>query len=129
MYDAGKVVGGLVVFLILVTSPLWFNAISATSEEVPELQPPPNGAEQCVEAKDSMRESHMDLLNEWRDVVVREGRRDYVSSHSGVTYDMSLTRTCLSCHSNKAEFCDACHTYMAVDPYCWDCHVVPKEGQ
>jgi hypothetical protein len=41
---------------------------------------------------------------------------------------MSLTRTCLDCHSNKAEFCDRCHTYMAVDPYCWDCHVEPKEA-
>jgi hypothetical protein len=59
--------------------------------------------------------------------VVREGRRDYVSTLSGTTYDMSLSRTCMDCHSNKADFCDRCHDYLAVNPYCWDCHVEPKE--
>ena len=29
---------------------------------------------------------------------------------------MSLTRTCMDCHSNKAEFCDRCHNYLAVRP-------------
>ena len=64
--------------------------------------------------------------NQWRDDVVRKGEREYVSSSNGKIFDMSLSRTCMDCHSNKAEFCDACHTYMAVSPYCWDCHVEPK---
>ena len=38
---------------------------------------------------------------------------------------MSLTNTCLGCHSNKAQFCDQCHNYLEVTPYCWDCHVDP----
>jgi hypothetical protein len=42
---------------------------------------------------------------------------------------MSLTGTCLDCHSDKEKFCDACHTYSAVDPYCWDCHVIPEEAK
>ena len=129
MYDAGKVLGGLVIFLVLVTSPLWFNALSDAPADVPEMQKPLNGSTQCVEATDYMRASHMDLLNEWRDVVVREGTRDYVSDLSGATFDMSLSRTCMDCHSNKAEFCDTCHDYMAVSPYCWDCHVEPQEVQ
>ena len=29
---------------------------------------------------------------------------------------MSLSNTCLDCHSNKAEFCDNCHTYASVKP-------------
>jgi hypothetical protein len=102
--------------------------LTAESPEVPVLQPPPNGAKECVEAKDFMRSDHMNLLNRWRDEVVRKGNRDYVST-SGETYDISLSRTCMKCHSNKADFCDACHTYMAVTPYCWDCHVEPKEAQ
>ncbi len=70
--------------------------------------------------------NHMDLLNEWRDTVVRKGERRYVSA-SGRAFDMSLTRTCMSCHTSKKEFCDSCHNYLAVVPYCWDCHVEPKE--
>jgi hypothetical protein len=40
---------------------------------------------------------------------------------------MSLQNTCMQCHPNKAEFCDRCHNYASVKPYCWDCHVEPKE--
>jgi hypothetical protein len=40
---------------------------------------------------------------------------------------MSLTNTCLDCHPNKDTFCDRCHNYMAVSPYCWDCHIVPEQ--
>ncbi len=127
MYDASKIVAGLVVFLILVTSPLWYNAASGSSVAAPQLKLPTDST-QCVEATEFMRASHMDLLNQWRDDVVRTGQRDYVSSLNGKTYDMSLTRTCLDCHRDKAGFCDACHTYLAVDPYCWDCHVERKEA-
>jgi len=128
MYDAGKIIAGVAVFLLVVTSPLWYNGLTASPSDVPELAAPPNGAERCVEDAATMRSTHVDLLNEWRELVVREGRRDYVSESTGRTFDMSLSRTCMDCHSNKSEFCDRCHTYMAVDPYCWDCHVEPKEG-
>jgi len=124
MYDAGKIIVGLVIFLVLVTSPLWYNLVSGSPVTAPELQYPTDST-QCVEAKDYMRASNMDLLN----AVVREGRRDHVSALTGKSYDMSLSRTCMDCHDNKAQFCDACHTYMAVTPYCWDCHVEPKEVQ
>ena len=129
MYDLGKVIVGLAIFLVLATSPLWINALSEGDSAAPEIKSPPNGATTCVKDKDWMRSSHMDLLNEWRDDVVRREDRWYVFEVDGVetTVRKSLTETCLSCHSNKTEFCDACHTYAAVDPYCWNCHVLPKE--
>jgi hypothetical protein len=127
MYDAGKIIAGLVVFLVLVTSPLWYNAVFATTVAPPKLVLPTNGSTRCVEDTATMRASHMDLLNQWRDEVVRHDERVFVSPLDGVRYDKSLTRTCLGCHTNKKTFCDACHTYMAVSPYCWDCHVAPKE--
>ena len=128
MYDASKIVAGLAVFVLLATSPLWYNAISAAPSDAPELQQPPNGSTECVEATDYMRANHMDLLDQWRDTVVREGVRTYTSEMSGKTFNMSLSDTCLDCHSDKKQFCDACHTYSAVDPYCWDCHVIPEEA-
>jgi hypothetical protein len=35
----------------------------------------------------------------------------------------------MGCHVNKSEFCDRCHDYTAVTPYCWECHVEPREVQ
>ncbi|MDX1708870.1 MAG: sulfate reduction electron transfer complex DsrMKJOP subunit DsrJ, partial [Desulfobacterales bacterium] len=67
------------------------------------------------------------LLDVWRDAVVREGKRIYVNP-AGKEFNMSLSNTCLDCHSNKAEFCDRCHNYASVRPYCWSCHIEnPKE--
>jgi len=129
MYDTGKIVAGLAVFVVLATSPLWYNALSAAPPGAPELQKPTNGSTECVEATDYMRASHMMLLDRWRDTVVRDDVRTYTSELSGKTYDKSLSGTCLDCHSDKTQFCDACHTYSVVDPYCWDCHVIPKEAE
>ena len=78
-----------------------------------------------MKSADYMRTLHMDLLNEWRDEVVREGARYYTAS-SGKKYEMSLSNTCIDCHSNKTEFCDQCHNYLAVTPYCWECHIEPE---
>ena len=128
MYDASKIVAGLAVFVVLATSPLWFNALNAASPEAPVLQQPTNGSTECVEDSEYMRANHMDLLDQWRDTVVREDIRTYTSK-AGKDYNMSLSDTCLDCHSKKEQFCDACHTYSAVTPYCWDCHVIPEEGQ
>jgi len=72
----------------------------------------------CVESKEFMRAEHMKLLNDWRDSAVRDGARVYVNSE-GKAYTISLQNTCMHCHSNKKKFCDECHTYMAVSPYCW----------
>ena len=128
MYDAGKIIVGIVVFVVLATSPLWFNALTAETPEAPELQLPTNGSTACVESTEYMRAEHMDLLNQWRDTVVRDNQRTYVSELTGKEYEMSLQKTCMNCHSNKAEFCDACHNYAAVQPYCWSCHVEPAEA-
>lgn len=127
MYDTGKVIIGIIVFLALITFPIWYNVATGKATYVPELEKATKG-ETCVADTVYMRASHMDLLNNWRDTVVRRGQRVYTSPE-GIKYNMSLTSTCLDCHSDKAGFCDRCHTYMGVDPYCWDCHIIPKELQ
>ena len=124
MSDALKIIAGLVIFLVIVTSPMWYHLVSGTTPDAPELEMPVD-AKECVEATAYMRTYHMDMLNEWRDDVVRDGDRTHVSP-DGVEYDKSLSRTCMSCHSDKEKFCDRCHDYAGVTPYCWDCHVEPK---
>ena len=125
MYDAGKVIIGLIVFLALITFPTWYNVATGKADYVPELAKATKG-ETCVADVEYMKASHMDMLNQWRDVVVREGKRVYTAP-DGRKFNMSLTRTCLDCHTDYEGFCQKCHLYMGVDPYCWDCHIIPKE--
>ncbi len=130
MYDAGKIIFGLIIFVVLVTVPLYSNVGKTTAVPEPSIDTPliqMLDQKECVESRSFMRANHMQLLDDWRDSVVRDGNRFYVGA-GGKKYLMSLQNTCLSCHSNKKQFCDRCHSYTNVKPYCWDCHIVPKEN-
>ena len=127
MYDKGKVIAGLVIFAVLLTFPFWYNLGKAAPAPEIKLSAKAKAAGACVESKEFMRTEHMQLLNVWRDEVVRSAKRVYTNS-SGKQFEMSLSNTCLDCHSEKAEFCDKCHNYASVTPYCWDCHIDPKEA-
>ena len=127
MYDAGKIIPGLVVFVILLAFPVWYNVASGWTGQTPEPQIATE-EDQCVETAQYMRDNHMRMLDEWRQSVVRDGNRIYTSSE-GDKYEISLTGTCMTCHPNKTEFCDRCHDYAGIEPDCWDCHIQPEEGQ
>ncbi|MBN2061582.1 MAG: sulfate reduction electron transfer complex DsrMKJOP subunit DsrJ [Deltaproteobacteria bacterium] len=127
MYDGGKIITGLVIFFVLLLFPVWYQLGKAAKAPDPELTEQARQAGQCVEETPFMRTQHMKLLDSWRNEVVRDAERYYVSEN-GKAYDKSLQLTCMECHSNKTKFCDQCHDYMGVDPFCWDCHIVPKEN-
>jgi hypothetical protein len=125
MYDGGKIIAGIIIGLIVLTFPIWYThgkAIKRPEVKLPEKE------KQCVQPGAYMKTKHMQLLDLWRDSVVRVAQRSYVAP-SGTEYDMSLQNTCMSadCHAKKTEFCDRCHNYAGVVPYCWDCHIPPKE--
>jgi hypothetical protein len=130
MYDTAKVIIGILIFLVLFTSPFWFSKATGQAGYPPDLEIYTKnipGKDRCVMPTEYMRSSHMELLNSWRNSVVRDGQRIHISP-DGRKFNKSLTGTCLGCHPNKEEFCDRCHNYMAVGtPDCWDCHVVPEE--
>ncbi|MDI6815055.1 MAG: sulfate reduction electron transfer complex DsrMKJOP subunit DsrJ [Dehalococcoidales bacterium] len=124
MYDADKIIPGLIIFFCLITFPIWYSAASGKATYVPKPEIVTE-EKQCIEPRQYMRCEHMALLNCWRESVVHQGIRTYVAS-DGKEYNISLIGTCLGCHSNKAEFCDKCHNYVGVKPNCWDCHTPPK---
>lgn len=127
MHNGGKIFIGLIIFLILITFPIWYNVANDRAGYSPELEKAVRG-DNCVRDSAWMKANHMDLLNDWRDQVVREDVR-FETGPDGIRYERSLSNTCLSCHQNKDQFCDKCHDYLGVDPYCWECHIVPKEIQ
>ena len=130
MFDGGKIWTLLVIFLALLLFPLWYqkgNTVEAPEPELTAYAIEKNDGK-CVESKDFMTTQHMKLLDQWRNEVVRDGERIYFNSE-GKKFDKSLQLECMECHSNKSKFCDSCHDYAGVSPFCWDCHIEPKESE
>ena len=128
MKDRNKILAGLVIFIAVVTLPFWFNMGKAAPAPELELTAKAKAAKTCVMPTAYMKAEHMQLLDVWRHNVVRNGERAFVNAE-GKLFNMSLSNTCLDCHSNKAEFCDRCHNYASVRPYCWDCHIDNPKGE
>ena len=124
MYDGGKIITGLMIFVLFVTFHIWYNHGYAVA--IPKVEKAKYG-EQCVLPADVMRAEHMQLLNEWRDQVLRTGDRSFNVEVNGKKYQQSLMNTCMQCHTSKEKFCDTCHEYVSVVPYCWDCHIAPED--
>ncbi len=125
MYDGPKIITGIVIFLVIVTFPIWYNVASGKADYQPDPKLPAT-EKSCVMDTAYMKANHMDLLNTWRDEVVRNGERVF-TAQDGRKYNKSLTGNCLGCHESKADFCDQCHNYVGVAPYCWNCHVDPEK--
>jgi hypothetical protein len=131
MYDSRKIIAGLVIFIFLMTVPVWYNAFSKGGGR-PVIELPKGDCNRCVLPKGEMKAKHMQILDQWRDEVVREGSRYYkhqCKDNTTMLRQKSLTKGCLAsdCHKSKKDFCDKCHNYVGVSNYCWDCHVIPKE--
>jgi len=129
MYKGHRIIIFLVLFLCLMLTPMLLNVGRASEAPTPSLDTPEinglasiEGYVQCVESNEFMRAEHMQLLDAWRTENVRHGGVVYTNS-LGLAFEASLENTCLSCHSNRTEFCDTCHTYVAVEPECWNCHI------
>lgn len=134
MYNSGKIIIGILIFLGIATYPVYSNIWKPPVKppelelKTPEIEKLPEAERKCIEPKEFMKAEHMKLLNEWRDSATRDGKRLFINSE-GKAFSISLQNTCMKCHSNKKKFCDRCHTYVGVNPYCWDCHVAPKEEE
>ncbi len=128
MYDGWKIIIGIIIFAGLMIFPILYDTGKATPPPEPKIDTPEiqkMEVKQCIEPKEHMKSEHMQILNDWRDRVVRDGKTIYIAS-DGKQYTISLQNTCMKCHSNKDKFCDECHNYAAVSPYCWDCHIEPE---
>ncbi|MCL1915992.1 MAG: sulfate reduction electron transfer complex DsrMKJOP subunit DsrJ [Desulfovibrionaceae bacterium] len=123
MYNVKAILTGLLVFMAIFTSPFWLNQLGVDYKR-PALAMPV-GEKECLAPTDYMRGEHMRLLNEWRDLALRQGERLYTDAR-GRTWEINLQNTCQGCHNDRAAFCDACHVSNSVSPYCWNCHLEAK---
>ena len=129
MYDGGKIIAGLIIGVGLLVYPFWPSAGKYSGKAPdPQLTEKAKEAKVCVADTSFIRRDHMKLLDLWRQEVVRDAEQ-YYTAKDGKVYYKSLQVTCMECHSNKTKFCDQCHNYMDIAPYCWNCHIAPKENQ
>lgn len=126
MHDKPIIVVGLALLLAALAFPVWYAFAAGRSAGPPALELP--GGSRCVEDAAYMRAHHMELLRRWRDTVVRQGQTTYVSKAFGDRHAISLSGTCLGCHTNQRGFCNQCHSYVNGRPSldCWNCHVDPR---
>lgn len=125
MYNGGKIIIGLIIFLALAAFP--FYAKTGKPVEKPaELTAGTDDMHIGDVPLNHIRAEHMKILDRWRDEVVRGGERFTVFEDMEI--EKSIQKGCLECHS-KSESCDKCHTYAGVKLYCWGCHFTKEEGQ
>lgn len=125
----GLITLGIVIFVIGTTFPFWYGKGKSSPAPVLGLDTPVIARlpeKRCVEDTSFMRLNHMKMLNTWRDEAVREGRRLYTAK-DGRIFEKSLSGTCITCHSDREQFCNRCHNYVGARPTCFSCHVVPGE--
>ena len=126
MYNAGKIIIGLIIFL-------GSDHCSRSGTTSGRAATPPKlevgtQEKQCVESTPYMKSSHMQLLDTWRDEVVRNGKRVYINS-TGKTFDMSLQNTCTKCHAKKDAILRSMPHLRGRSPKCWDCHIAPDRAR
>ena len=76
LFDRNKVIAGLVIFVVMITIPLWQNlgktvAAPAPSLDTPVIKKLAEKDKKCVMPTEWMRANHMQMLVDWRDNVVR----------------------------------------------------------
>ncbi|MBQ9537491.1 MAG: sulfate reduction electron transfer complex DsrMKJOP subunit DsrJ [Desulfovibrionaceae bacterium] len=126
LYNKSAVYIGIVILVILLTSPFWVGLFGHNYTSTGITTPKDQAT--CIENADFMRAQHMRLLNEWRDKALRDETRTYVAT-DGKKWEISLQNTCMRCHTNYKSFCEKCHLSNSVSPYCWTCHIIPTEGK
>ncbi|XOF34902.1 MAG: cytochrome C [Candidatus Electrothrix sp. YB6] len=127
MYDSFKIIPGLLIFVLLITFPIWYNNligdVGAAPAKDPNLAPEmleyanfPNN--QKHPPAEEMRATHMELL---------KGFHVNATAKLAEQKDGKMpTMGCMGCHGSKEKFCDSCHAYAAVTtPDCWTCHTKP----
>jgi len=139
LYDIKYIALGLLIFFGLVLFPVIPNLGKTVAAPTPKLDTPAiqklaEKDRKCVMPTEWMRANHMQLLVDWRESVVRSKGsgggptedRMFVNPE-GKKYLASLSNTCMDCHSNKTQFCDQCHNYVAVTPNCFGCHLTKEQ--
>ena len=120
---------GLILFVVLFTIPVLMNLGKTVTQTQPPALLQDAQAMQALADKlgvkniEEYREKHKQVLAEWKDAAVRDGKRIYVT-RDGREIPISLENL-----ASQPQLCSTCHDYAGIEkPNCWTCHVEPKGG-
>jgi hypothetical protein len=111
----------LQVALALVLAGTAASAVAEAGSRTPRPDVVIESQDGCVAPPAEMRRKHAGMLAHQKDLTVRQGIRDGHASLSG----------CISCHASSENgsvigtdrnFCQSCHSFVAVKLDCFDCH-------
>ena len=119
---------GLILFVLAFTFPV----LMSLNKPAAQTQPPAIAQnEQAlqelaqklgVKNAEEFRAKHKQILAEWKDLAVRDGKRIYISP-DGREIPINLENL-----ANQPQYCNDCHNYVGIEkPSCWTCHVEQKE--
>lgn len=98
----------------------------ASPDRVPfPMVPKAQAGTECVGEPAEMRRTHMKTLNHGRDVTLRAGARTPATGLQGCIDCHAVTDEATGkavSHTDPRHFCTTCHTYVAVQPDCFQCH-------
>jgi hypothetical protein len=114
------------VSLAVILFPLGYSVVSAPFSHGAE-QPEPASGDYCLGSIDPayMRFHHMELLQQARDEIVREGKTGDIMCE-GRSVEVKL-ENCWQCHPSRERFCNRCHVAVNLYPNCFRCHYDPDE--
>lgn len=122
MPGAHVLLSALVALVLAVSA----GAGSARAADVPfPMVPKAQAGTQCVDDPAEMRRTHMKKLGHGRDMTLRQGVRGRADSLQGCIDCHTVTDASTGQavpHTDPRHFCTACHTYVAVQPDCFQCH-------
>lgn len=107
----------LAVLAAVLPAPTFAGEGGRTAKPVIEIANPGK----CVAPVEEMRRNHMEMLKHQRDRTMRQGIRGEPAS----------LNACIECHASKTtgsvlggkdNFCESCHSYVAVKLDCFECH-------
>lgn len=115
-------VTAITAFIAVSPAPTFAGEGARTPKPVIEIA----GEGKCVAPPDEMRRNHMEMLKHQRDRTLRQGIRGEPAS----------LNACIECHASKktgsvlgasesgkgSNFCETCHSYVAVKLDCFECH-------
>ena len=96
-------------------------AAPQTAGRVPQPVIESARGDKCVNDPAFMRRNHMELLKHQRDDTV----------HGGIRGAKQSLKACIACHASQTtnsvtaastNFCQSCHSYVAVKIDCFECH-------
>jgi hypothetical protein len=91
MNDKNIIITGLIIFFVFLTFPFWYNMGKASPVPEPKLTDKAKAAKECVEPKEYMKLEHMQILDIWRDGVVREANRVWDATPTRLIFVINVT--------------------------------------